>query len=160
MEFNTGGLGHGLSVSCGLALASRKSGRSYRTYCLCGDGELQEGSNWEAAMAAVHFGLDNLILIIDRNGLQLADRTETIMSLNPLADKLASFGFEVSTMDGNDPTAVADHLEQLAEGNGRPHAVIARTTKGHGVSFIENQPAWHHKVPTGDEIQQAIEELE
>lgn len=160
IEVNTGGLGHGLPVACGLALAAKKSGRSYRTFCLCGDGELQEGSNWEAAMAAAHFGLDNLVMIIDRNRLQLADRTENIMSLNPLDEKLRSFGFNVTEIDGNDPDAVASHLENLTHGKGKAHAVIARTIKGRGVSFIENQPAWHHRVPTGDEVLQAIEELD
>ena len=111
-------------------------------------------------MAAAHFGLDNLVMIVDRNRLQLADRTEKIMSLNPLDEKLRSFGFDVTEIDGNDPVAVAAHLEGLTVGKGKPHAVIARTTKGRGVSFIENQPAWHHRVPTGDEVLQAIEELE
>ncbi len=160
VEVNTGGLGHGLSLSCGLALAAKKSNRSYRTFCLCGDGELQEGSNWEAAMAAVHFGLDNLILIVDRNGLQLADRTEEIMGLNPLDAKFEAFGFDVHKTDGNDPEGVAGLLNGLIPGGRRPHVVIARTTKGRGVSFIEDQAAWHHRVPRGDEVERAIKELE
>lgn len=160
IEFNTGGLGHGLPVSCGLALAARKSGRTYRTFCLCGDGELQEGSNWEAAMAASHFKLGNLILIIDRNGLQLADRTEDIMSLEPLTDKLSAFGFLVYKADGNDPDAMAELLDNIDTSGEKPHAVIAVTTKGSGVSFIENQPSWHHRVPKGEEIALAIKELE
>ena len=160
IEVNTGALGHGLPIACGLALAARKSGRGYRTFCLCGDGELQEGSNWEAAMAAAHFKLGNLILIIDRNHLQLADRTESIMSLEPLADKLEAFGFKLRTTDGNNPETLADLLETIGTDGDRPHAVIAETVKGRGVSFIEDQPSWHHRVPTGDEIARAIEELE
>jgi transketolase len=160
VEVNTGGLGHGMPLSCGMALAAKKSHRTYRTFCLCGDGELQEGSNWEAAMAASHFGLDNFILIIDRNELQLADRTERIMALDPLPDKLRSFGFDVRETNGNDPDGLAGLLQSLKPGEGRPFAVIARTTKGRGVSFIENRPAWHHRVPKGDEIASAIKELE
>ncbi len=160
VEVNTGGLGHGLPIACGLALAAKKSGRTYRTFCLCGDGELQEGSNWEAAMAASQFRLDNLILIIDRNKLQLADRTEKIMNLEPLDDKLTAFGFQTYEADGNDPEAMAALLNGLKPGGERPYAVIAKTTKGKGVSFIEDNPVWHHRVPKGDEIMKAIEELE
>lgn len=161
VEVNTGGLGHGLPIACGLALAAKKSGRTYRTFCLCGDGELQEGSNWEAAMAASFFRLDNLVLIIDRNGLQLADRTENIMSLKPLDEKLRAFGFNViQANDGNDPSAMAGILEGCRIEGEKPYAVIAETIKGKGVSFIEGKPSWHHRVPEGDEIRLAIEELE
>ncbi len=161
IEVNTGALGHGLPIACGLALAAKKSGRTYRTFCLCGDGELQEGSNWEAAMAASFFQLDNMVLIIDRNGLQLADRTENIMSLKPLGEKFEAFGFNViRTSEGNNPQAMAEILESCKTGGGKPHAVIAKTIKGKGVSFIENQPSWHHRVPKGEEVPLAIEELE
>ncbi|MCK5251027.1 MAG: transketolase [Spirochaetaceae bacterium] len=159
VEVNTGALGHGFPIACGLALAARKSGRSYRTFCLCGDGEMQEGSNWEAAMTASHFKLGNLVLIIDRNGLQLADRTGNIMELEPLGDKIRAFGFTLNEVNGNDPDAVAELLEGLDYSADKPHAVIAKTIKGRGVSFIEDNPAWHHRVPMGKEIAMAIEEL-
>jgi transketolase len=160
VDINTGALGHGLSVGVGLALSAKKHGRGFRVYVLLGDGELQEGSNWEAAMSASQFRLDNLVAIVDRNTLQLADRTEAIMALEPLSAKWESFGFDVKTADGNDPSAVCSTLAGLDFGGGKPHVLIARTLKGRGVSFIEDQAAWHHKIPVGDQVRQAIEELE
>ena len=160
VEINTGALGHGLSVGVGLALSASMTGRSFRVFVLLGDGELQEGSNWEAAMSAAHFKLENLIAIVDRNTLQLADRTETIMALEPLADKWRSFGFDVREANGNDPAAFIKAIEGLDSRAGRPHVVIARTVKGKGVSFIEDRAAWHHKIPVGEQVQKAIEELE
>ncbi|THB66187.1 MAG: transketolase [Desulfovibrio sp.] len=159
VEVNTGALGHGLALGVGLALAAKKSGNGYLTYVLTGDGELQEGSNWEAAMTAAHYQLDNLIWIVDRNGLQLADCTETIMSLEPLDDKLAAFGMSVHTTNGNDPAEFIATVESLPKDDGKPKAIIAQTTKGKGVSFIEGQPSWHHRIPKGDELPQALEEL-
>ena len=159
VEVNTGGLGHGLAIGVGLALAAKKSGRDYKVYVLTGDGELQEGSNWEAAMAASQFKLDNLIWIVDRNRLQLADFTENIMMLKPLDKKMKAFGMSVHVTNGNDPTALIETIESLPEGDGRPKAIIANTTKGKGVSFIENQPSWHHRIPTDDELPKALEEL-
>ncbi len=160
VEVNTGALGHGLSVGVGLALAAKKQGRAARVFVLLGDGELQEGSVWEAAMSAAHFRLDNLVAIVDRNGLQLADRTETIMALEPLEAKWSSFGFDVRPVDGNDPDALLACVGALDWSTGKPHVLVARTVKGKGVSFIEDQPAWHHKIPVGDEVKRAIEELE
>jgi transketolase len=160
VEVNTGALGHGLSVGVGLALAAKKQGRDARVFVLLGDGELQEGSVWEAAMSAAHFRLDALVAIVDRNGLQLADRTETIMALEPLEAKWASFGFDVQPVDGNDPGALVACVEKLDWSCGKPHVLVARTVKGKGVSFIEDRPPWHHKVPVGDEVARAIEELE
>jgi transketolase len=160
VEVNTGALGHGLSVAVGLAIAGKKHGRTYRVYVLLGDGELQEGSNWEAAMCAAHFGLDNLTAIIDRNTLQLADRTERIMSLEPLDRKWESFGFSVRTADGNEPESILAVLEDREKEERAPTVVIAHTTKGRGVSFIEDQASWHHRVPSGEQIRLAIEELE
>jgi transketolase len=159
VEFNTGALGHGFPVSVGLALAAKKSNLDYRTYLLLGDGELDEGSNWEAAMAAAHFKLDNHIAMVDRNTLQLADKTETIMSLEPLADKFRAFGFNVYEVDGNNPEAFIKVADKTKNMNGKPHVIIAKTTKGKGVSFIEDQPSWHHRVPRGDELTMAMEEL-
>ena len=160
IELNTGALGHGLSVGVGLALAGKLSGRPYRVFVLTGDGELQEGSNWEAAMSASHFGLDNLIVINDRNTLQLADRTETIMPLEPLDEKWRAFGFGVHATDGNDVNAFVETVERIDTHSGQPHVVIARTVKGKGVSFIEDRAAWHHRVPVGEEILLALKELE
>jgi len=159
IEFNTGALGHGFSVSVGLALAAKKSRRDYITYVLLGDGELEEGSNWEAAMSAAHFKLDNLVAIVDRNGLQLGDRTEDIMSLEPLSDKFKSFGFEVTAANGNNPEELAMAIKSTLTRSGKPHVIIANTIKGKGVSFIEDKPKWHHKVPVGDEVYSAIKEL-
>jgi transketolase len=160
VELNTGALGHGLSVGVGLALSAKMSGRDFRVFVLTGDGELQEGSVWEAAMSAAHFKLDNLVVIVDRNTLQLADRTETIMALEPLADKWRAFGFDVHHTDGNQVAAFVETVEGLNFQSGQPHVILARTVKGKGVSFIEDQASWHHKIPVGDEIVHAIEELE
>ena len=160
VEINTGALGHGLSVGVGLALSARMKKRSSIVYVLLGDGELQEGSNWEAAMSSAHFRLGNLVAIVDRNTLQLADRTERIMALEPLKLKWESFGFQAVEIDGNNPAQIIQALHGLDTHADQPHAVIARTVKGKGVSFIEDQPAWHHKIPVGDQIRQAIEELE
>uniref|UniRef100_UPI0026193965 transketolase n=1 Tax=Oceanispirochaeta sp. TaxID=2035350 RepID=UPI0026193965 len=160
IDFNTGALGLGFPVSVGLALAAKKQKKDYKTILLLGDGELEEGSNWEAAMSASHFKLDNLIAIVDRNTLQLADRTETIMALEPLADKFRAFGFSVCEINGNAPDEIITTLMSCKTGGGKPHMIIAHTKKGKGVSFIEDKPAWHHKIPVGDEIKKAIEELE
>ena len=127
---------------------------------LTGDGELQEGSNWEAAMSAAQFKLDNLVVIVDRNTLQLADFTKNIMALEPLDKKWQSFGFEVLKTNGNKVDQFIETDESIDHTNNTPKVVIASTTKGKGVSFIENNPAWHHKIPKGDEISRAIEELE
>lgn len=160
VELNTGALGHGMPVAVGLALAAKKSGRGYRVFLLSGDGELEEGSNWEAAMAAAHFKLDNIVWIVDRNTLQLADRTEKIMALEPLDAKFESFGFDVHKTDGNDPAKIAATIETLDMACGKPHVIIARTTKGRGVSFIEDSATWHHRIPTAEELASAIKELE
>ncbi len=160
IEINTGALGHGLSVAVGAALAAKKQGRDLRVYVLLGDGELQEGSVWEAAMSAAHFRLDNLVAIVDRNTLQLADRTETIMALEPLEEKWRSFGFDVHVTEGNNPAIFLQTIRELQWDNGKPHILLARTTKGKGVSFIEDRAAWHHKIPVGDQVKRAIEELE
>jgi transketolase len=160
IELNTGALGHGLSVGVGLALAGRMSGRGYRVFVLTGDGELQEGSVWEAAMSAARFQLGNLVVIVDRNTLQLADRTETIMPLEPLADKWRAFGFEAQECSGHDPAALIAAIGALDTAGTKPHVIIARTVKGRGVSFIEDQAAWHHKVPVAGQVDRAIEELE
>ncbi len=160
VEANTGPLGHGLPIGVGCALAAKTTGAAWRTYVLTGDGELQEGSNWEAAMAAAHFRLDNLAVIVDRNGLQLADATERTMALEPLPDKWRAFGWAVREVDGHDHAALLAAFDALPFEAGQPSCVIAHTHKGRGVSFIEDNPAWHHRVPDADELAAALAELE
>src|SRR3954468_23292222 len=157
VETNTGPLGHGFPVAVGCALAAQLRGLDYRTFVVLGDGELQEGSNWEAAMTAAHYDLASLTAIVDRNRLQQGARTEDTKQLEPLADKWESFGFEVRTVDGHDHAAL---LEALAPSStGRSVAVIADTVKGKGVSFMEDRVEWHHKVPSAEQVKAAIEEL-
>lgn len=158
VELNTGALGHGLPVAVGLALAAKKSHSKRRIFLITGDGELAEGSNWEAALAAAHFGLDNLIIINDKNGLQLAGLTKEIMNTDPLADKWRAFGMQVTECKGNDMASIVAALEGLKQ-EGKPNVIIAHTTKGAGVSFIQGRPEWHHRVPKGEEIELAMEEL-
>jgi transketolase len=157
VETNTGPLGHGFPVAVGIALAAGLQAQSWRTFVVLGDGELQEGSNWEAAMTASHYDLDSLTAIVDRNRLQQGARTEETKQLEPLAEKWTSFGWEVREVDGHDHGAL---LEVLApSSSGRPVAVIAHTIKGKGVSFIEDRVEWHHKVPDAQQVQAAIQEL-
>jgi transketolase len=160
VETNTGPLGHGFPVAVGIAISGQMDGADRRTFVLTGDGELQEGSMWEAAMAAGHFELDKLVCIVDRNRLQQGDRTETTMGLDPLPDKFTAFGWAVREVDGNDPAALLELFAALPFETGRPNCVIANTTKGKGVSFIEDSAAWHHRIPTDDEYEQAVAELE
>jgi transketolase len=159
VEANTGPLGHGLPIAVGMAIAARLDGSPRRMFCLTGDGELQEGSNWEALMAAGHRGLDNLTLIVDRNGLQQGARTEDTNRLEPLADKARAFGWAVREVDGHDHTLLLELFESLPAERGKPTFVIAHTHKGSGVSFIADQVGWHHRVPTADETRAALEEL-
>lgn len=156
---STGGLGHGLPIGVGLALSEKKQGRDGRIFVLTGDGELEEGSNWEAALSAAQFELDNLVLIVDRNHLQLGDFVKKIIDLEPLDEKWRAFRWEVVITNGNDPKEFIEAIESLDHGNGKPKAVIAQTVKGRGVSFMENMPAWHHKFPNTEELEQAIKEL-
>lgn len=159
VEASTGPLGHGLAIAVGTALAAKMDSATWRTFVLTGDGELQEGSNWEAAMAAAHYKLDNLTLIIDRNELQLGDRTENLMRLEPLAEKWRAFGWSVREVDGHDPGALLDTFQRLPFDAGKPNCVLAHTHKGQGVSFMRDQAGWHHHVPTDDELMAALEEL-
>ncbi|WP_244530192.1 transketolase [Rhizobium sp. NFR07] len=157
VEANTGPLGHGLPIGVGSAVASKLSGKNWQTFVFLGDGELQEGSNWEAAMTAGHRKLDNLVAIVDRNRLQQGARTEDTASLDPLGDKWASFGWEVADIDGNDTAALLKAFTQ--DRKGKPLAVIANTLKGKGVSFIEDRVEWHHKVPSREQVELALKEL-
>ncbi|MGN9810200.1 transketolase [Micromonospora sp. BQ11] len=157
VETNTGPLGHGFPVAVGIALAAKLRGSPSRTFVVLGDGELQEGSNWEAAMTASHHDLSGLTAIVDRNRLQQGASTEETKRLEPLADKWSSFGWEVRQSDGHDHTALLASF--TASTTGRPVCVIANTTKGKGVSFMEDRVEWHHKVPSADQTAAAFEEL-
>lgn len=160
VEMNTGSLGHGLPISVGIALAAKMDNKKYHTYTLLGDGELAEGSVWEGAMAAAHYKLDNLTAIIDRNDLQITGKTEDVMNTEPLREKFEAFGWQVIDVeDGNS-------IEQLLEAfnaeheEGKPKMIIAHTTKGKGFSLAENKAEWHHKVPSEDEYELAMQELD
>jgi transketolase len=157
VETNTGPLGHGFPVAVGHAIAAKLQGSPRRTFVVMGDGEMQEGSNWEAAMTAGHYSLSNLTAIVDRNRLQQGARTEDTKQLEPFADKWASFGFEVRDIDGHDYAQLLTAFEPST--TGKPVVVIANTIKGKGVSFMEDRVEWHHKVPSKDQVQTALEEL-
>jgi transketolase len=159
VEMNTGALGHGLSISVGMALAAKMKGKAYRVFTLMGDGEQAEGSVWEAAMAAAHYKLDNLVGIIDRNKLQISGSTETVMALDCLEDKWRSFGWEVISVDGHDYNSLQRVLSSSPSVKGKPTLVMANTTKGKDVSFMENVAHWHHGVPTPEQLEQALGEL-
>lgn len=159
VETNTGPLGHGVPVAVGAALAAKLDGSMRRTFVLTGDGELQEGSNWEAALSAAQYGLDGLTLIVDRNRFQQGAATEDTAGLEPLADKWAAFGFAVRHVDGHDHEALYQALSSGPVEQGKPTCLIADTLKGKGVSFIEDRVEWHHKVPTAEQITAALQEL-
>lgn len=160
VEASTGPLGHGLPIAVGAALAAKLDGASWRVFVLTGDGELEEGSNWEAAMTASHYKLDNLVLIVDRNRLQQGAETERTTSLEPLKDKWLAFGWAVREVDGHDYLALRDTLNTVPFEPGRPSCLIAHTHKGQGVSFMRDRVDWHHRVPTDNELAQALSELE
>jgi transketolase len=160
IEHNTGALGHGLSVAVGIAIAGKKSDSTYKVYALLGDGELTEGSNWEASMTAAHYQLDNLVVIVDRNGLQITGPTEDVIALEPLEDKFKAFGYAVKHVDGNNIADLVNIFAQIPFEPGRPSLILAHTVKGCGVSFMENKVNWHHKVPSDEEFALAMKELE
>ncbi|MGC8793710.1 MAG: thiamine pyrophosphate-dependent enzyme [Bryobacteraceae bacterium] len=152
-------MGHGLPIATGAALAARMDGADWRVFVLTGDGELQEGSNWEAVMAAAHYALDNLVLIVDRNGLQQGDATERTIRLEPLAEKFRAFGWAVVEADGHDHAALLALFQRLPLQPGRPSCIIARTVKGEGVSFMENRIEWHHGRLSDQQLERALREL-
>lgn len=160
IEVSSGALGHGLSVGVGMAIAAKKDGRSYKTYVLMGDGEQGEGSIYEAAMSANQYHLDNLVAIIDRNHLQISGNTEDVMGLDSITNRWTAFGWDVRTIDGDDVVAVAKALGEIDFNNGKPHLFISETTKGKGVSFMENVAKWHHGVPDEEQYVTAIGEIE
>lgn len=160
VETNTGPLGHGLPVAVGIAVAGQIDKADYRVFALTGDGELQEGSMWEAAMFAGHRGLGNLTVIVDRNRLQQGAGTEETNSLEPLADKWRAFGWEVVGVDGHDHKALLEAFDAAAAPRSKPLVLIADTHKGQGVSFMRDQAKWHHGLPNAEQYAQAIAELE
>lgn len=160
VEVPSGALGHGLPVGVGMALAAKRSGRDYRVYVLMGDGEQAEGSVWEGAMSASHYGLGNLVGIIDYNKLQISGNVDDVMRLSSLTERWTSFGWKVVEIDGNDMKQIVQTFDALDRNSSQPTLILAHTTKGAGVSFMENQAGWHHKVPTDAQMEQALKELD
>jgi transketolase len=160
IEQNTGALGHGLSVGVGMALAGKLDKMSYRVFVLLGDGELAEGSNWEAAMSASHYNLDNLVAIVDKNTLQITGRTKEVCNPDPIGDKFSSFGWQVEEVNGHDIVDLSQALETSNILPGKPLCILANTIKGKGISFMEDEKKWHHGVPDDTLFQKAMEELE
>lgn len=162
VELSTGSLGHGLAVSAGMALGAKKDAAPWRVYCVLGDGECDEGSVWEAALQAHHYGLDNLIAVVDHNRMQSLDFCENTLALEPFGDKWAAFGWNVIGVDGHDVDALRGAFAQAKanRGSGKPTVIIALTTKGKGVSFMENDILWHYRTPQGEEYDAALKELE
>lgn len=160
LDMSGGSLGQGLSAACGMALASQLKKQHNRVYCIVGDGELQEGQIWEAAMTAAHYKLDNLCVIVDNNHLQIDGKIEEVMNPNPIDEKFESFGFEVLKTNGHDIKKLMETFEQAKHIKDSPTVIIAHTVKGKGVSFMENKAEWHGKAPSEEEYKQAMEELE
>lgn len=159
IETNTGPLGHGLPVGVGAALGAQRRNAAWRTFVLVGDGELQEGSNWEAAMTASQYRLANLTVIIDRNRFQQGDAVSSTVEVDPLAEKWSSFGWHVLEVDGHDYGALQEALSSDGPRPPRPKCVVAHTHKGKGVSFMEDRAEWHHRVPSAQELELAVNEL-
>lgn len=160
VEFSTGSLGHGLPVACGMAMAAKQAKKTHRVFCMVSDGDLNEGSSWEAIMLAGQHRWDNLIMLVDYNRLQALGASEDIIDLEPLAPKLEMFGWKVAAVDGHDCEAIEDVLLKLPLESRRPSAVIFKTVKGKGVSFMENDYKWHYGGLTAELLEQAIKEVE
>jgi transketolase len=160
VEQNTGAVGHGLPISVGIALAGKMDKKDYKIYTLIGDGELPEGSNWEAALSAAHYKLDNLCAIVDKNNLQITAATKDVMNTEPLDKKWEAFGWAVKEVNGNDVEELLTVFSSLPFEKGKPSVIIAHTTKGKGVSYMENQLKWHHGVPNNEEYELAQKELD
>lgn len=159
VDMSTGSLGQGISVAVGMALAAKKTGKENRVYTLLGDGEIQEGQVWEACMAAAHYDLDNLCIVVDNNGLQIDGNVADVMSPYPIVDKLEAFGFNVVQIDGHDFDAIEAAFNGAKEVKGKPSAIVIKSVKGKGVSFMENDAGWHGKAPNDAEYAQAMAEL-
>ena len=160
VEANTGALGHGLSIAVGMAMGLKNDGKDSRVYVVMGDGELAEGSNWEAAAVASHYKLNNLTAFVDYNGLQISGKVEEVMNFMPVADKFRSFGWSVREIDGNDMKQVVEALDALPFENDKPNLILAHTVKSKGLSFAEGKAGYHYWTPKDDELAQAIQETE
>ena len=159
VDMTTGSLGQGLSSANGMAMAGKLDNKDYRVYCILGDGEIEEGQIWEAAMASNKYKLDNLCVIVDNNNLQIDGTIEEVMSSYPIDEKFKSFGFQIINIDGNDIQEIMDAFDVARNVKGKPTCIIAKTVKGKGVSFMENQVGWHGKAPNEEQYKQAMEEL-
>ena len=159
VEMSTGSLGQGFSVACGMAMAAKLDNAPWNVYALLGDGEVQEGIIWEAAMSAAHYKLDNMIAFLDYNGLQIDGDVESVMNINPIEDKFKTFGWNVITIDGHDFDQIFAALDMAKDTVDKPTTIIAKTIKGKGVSFMENQASWHGSAPSEEQLQQALSEL-
>ena len=159
VDMSTGSLGQGISVAVGMALGAKHQGKDFRVYTLLGDGEIQEGQVWEACMAAAHYKLDNLVVIVDNNGLQIDGNIADVMSPYPIFDKLVAFGFHTIAIDGHDYDAIEAAMNEAKTVKGQPTAILMSTTKGKDVSYMENDAAWHGKAPNDAEYEIAMNEL-
>jgi transketolase len=159
IEISAGSLGHGLPIACGLALAAKRKKKTWQTYCLVGDGEMDEGSNWEAILFAAHHYLNNLCLIIDYNKIQSLGKTNEVLNLEPLSDKFKAFNWNTLIIDGHDHNEIKDAFKKVEQSSTLPTVVIANTIKGKGVSFMENNLLWHYKSPNEEEYLKAINEI-
>ena len=159
VDMSTGSLGQGVSAAVGMAMAAKYQNKAYRVYSLLGDGEIQEGQVWEACMAAAHYKLDNLCIVVDNNGLQIDGNVADVMSPYPIVDKLLAFGFNVHAVDGHDFEALEKAFDNAKKTKGQPTAIVMSTVKGKGVSFMENDAGWHGKAPNDAEYEQAMSEL-
>lgn len=160
VDMSTGSLGQGVSSACGMALAAKLDRKDYRVYTLLGDGEVEEGQVWEAAMFASHNNLDNLVVMVDQNGLQIDGTVDDVAGIEPLDKKFEAFGFEVFKIDGHDFEQIKDALDKAKTVKGKPTAILCRTVKGKGVSFMENQVGWHGVAPNKEQFELATAELE
>ena len=159
VDMSTGSLGTGISAAVGMALAAKLDQKDYHIFALLGDGELEEGQVWEASMAAAHYQLDHLIAFVDSNGLQIDGRVEEVMSPAPIGEKFKAFGWYVQEIDGHSFEAIHEAVENAKQEKGRPSVIVAKTVKGKGVSFMENQASWHGSAPKPEQVAQALEEL-
>lgn len=159
VEFSTGSLGHGLPYGCGKALAAKQRGAAWRTFVMLSDGELDEGSNWESILFAPQHQLDNLVLIIDYNKIQSLGSVSEVMELDPLADKFKAFRWAVKEVDGHDHEQIREALDSSPWEQGKPSVIIAHTTKGKGIDYMENQLLWHYKSPDADQLETALNQL-
>ena len=160
VDMSTGSLGQGVSTACGMALGARQSGKTLRVYTMLGDGEIEEGQVWEAMMLAAHYNLDNLCVIVDNNNLQIDGAVSEVMNPYPITDKLAAFGLFVQEIDGHDFPSIEAALTAARAEKGRPSAIVMKTVKGKGVSFMENQVGWHGTAPNAEQYEQAMAELD